>query len=79
VHLELLNDVLVVGATQILLAGSYAGRAPPVLGCSLHHVAVDLQGQSVDLTVQVHWDGYGPCLSWGRTLVGFCLQNKHNK
>lgn len=63
VHLQLLNDVLVVRATQGLLAWSRAGRDSPVLGCPLHHVAVDLERQSVDLTVQVHWDGYGPCLS----------------
>lgn len=67
VHLQLLNDVLVVGATQRLLAGSCAGRDPPVFGCSLHHGAMDLERQSVDLTVQVHWDGYGPSLSWGKT------------
>lgn len=69
-HLQLLNDVLVVGATQGLLAGSRAGRDPPVLGCSLHHVAMDLERQSVDLTVQVHWDGYGPRLSYGKNMKG---------
>lgn len=63
VHLELLNDVPVVRSTQRLLAWSWACRYPPVFGGSLHHGAVDFEGQSVDLTVQVHWDGYGPCLS----------------
>lgn len=66
-HLQLLNDVLVVRATQGLLAWPCPGRDPPVLGCPLYHVTVDLERQGVDLTVQVHWDGYGPCLSWGRT------------
>lgn len=79
-HLELLNDVLVVGAAQVLLAGSCAGGCPPVLGCSLHHVAMDPQRQSVDLTVQVHGDGYGPGLGWAKTQrVGcpceFCVEN----
>lgn len=62
VHLQLLNDVLVVRATQGLLPGSCAGRDPPVFGSSLHHVAVDLKRQSVDLAVQVDWDGNGSCL-----------------
>lgn len=34
----------------------------PVLDSSLHHVAVDFKGQSVDLAVQVDWDGYRPSL-----------------
>lgn len=66
-HLQLLNDVLVIRATQWLLAWPCPGRDPPVLGGPLYHVTVDLERQSVDLTVQVHWDSDGPCLSWERT------------
>lgn len=66
-HLQLLNDVLVVWAAQGLLAWPCAGGDPPVLGCPLHHGAVDFERQGVDLTVQVHGDGDGSCLSCGES------------
>lgn len=64
VHLQLFDDALVVKTPQGLLAGSRAGRGPPVFGCALHHVAMDSERQSADLTVKVHGNGYGSCFSW---------------
>lgn len=66
-HLQLLNDVLVVGAAQGLFARPCAGRGPPVFGCPLHHGAVDFERQGVDLTVQVHGDGDGSRLGCGES------------
>lgn len=68
VHLKFFNDVPIVRTASGLLAWSVARTAPPVFGRSLHHVGMDLKRQSIDLAVQVHWDGYRPRLSCSKKI-----------
>lgn len=63
--LQPLNYVSVVfGCCQAgVSSGRILGRKSPAEDALLHHI-IGLDKQVVHLTVQVHWDGNSPALSW---------------